>query len=241
MRLRLPPMLVPKTPAQRRATAFVLALLFEILFLLAFFAPFSPFARKTTPALTTISVLPETSTTASTKTPPKAATKAEKTPPPRPVPPPPVVPPLPTKPAWVELSREELSKGDISKVPNRRGEGETGLADSGTSMGPGEGPNGAPLYNAEWYVEPTPGQLALYLPKGGPRPGSALIMCQTAPRYAVENCRSLGENPPGSGLASALRQAAWQFKVVPPRRGGEAIIGAWVKIRFDWVERKGSE
>jgi hypothetical protein len=233
--MRLP---LPSTLRQRRAVAFVLAMLFEVLFLLAFFAPFSPLARKSEPALTTISVLPETSTTASTRSPAKAENRPRKSPTPPPPLPPPVVPPLPSKPAWIEIDRKDLAAGDISKVPNRRGEGQTGLADRGTSMGPGEGPNGAPLYNAEWYVEPTAGELALYLPKGGPRPGSAMIMCQTAPRYRVENCRGLGENPPGSGLASALRQASWQFKVVPPRRGGEAIIGAWVRIRFDWIERK---
>lgn len=225
------------TPLQRRrATAFALALVVEVLFLLAFFAPISPFARKSQPALTTITLLPETETTASTRAPEKARAVERATPPPR-QPPPPVVPPLPNKAAWVELSKADLAAGDIAKLPNRRGEGETGVADSGTSTGPGEGPNGAPLYNAQWHVEPTAGELALYLPKGGSRPGSALIMCQTAPRYRVENCRGLGETPPGSGLASALRQAAWQFKVVPPRRGGQALIGAWVRIRFDWIER----
>jgi hypothetical protein len=231
--------ILPRT--RSRAAAFVLALILEALFLLAFFAPFSPLVRKTTPAMTTISVLPESTAAASTQSPAKAEKKAVKTPPsPRPVPPP-IVPPLPSKPPWVELSRKELAEGDIAKTPNRRGErsgeGETGLADSGTAMGPGEGPNGAPLYNAEWYVEPTPGELALYLPRGGPQPGWALIMCQTAPAYRVENCRSLSESPPGSRLANALRQAAWQFKVRPPRRGGQALIGAWVRIRFDWVER----
>jgi hypothetical protein len=230
------------TPQRRRVVAFVLALAFEVLFLLAFFAPFSPLARKTTPAMTTIALLPEGTTSASTRSPPKAEKKAEKSPPPPlPAMPPPIVPPLPAKPAWIELSRKELAAGDISKVPNskaeRAGEGETGLADSGTAMGPGEGPNGAPLYNAEWYVEPKPSELALYLPAGGPKPGWALIMCQTAPAYRVENCRSLSESPPGSRLANALRQAAWQFKVRPPRRGGQALIGAWVKIRFDWIER----
>jgi len=227
-----------QTLDRRRLVAFMLALAFEVLFLLAFFAPFSPLVRKTSPALTTIEFLPESTTSASTRKPEKAEKKAEKSPPPPlPAPPPPIVPPLPTKPAWVELSRNDLSAGDISKVPNRKGEGETGLADSGTAMGPGEGPNGAPLYNAEWYVEPRPSELALYLPAGGPKPGWAMIMCQTAPAYRVENCRSLSESPPGSRLANALRQAAWQFKVRPPRRGGQALIGAWVKIRFDWIER----
>jgi len=233
-----------QSPSRRRVIAFVLALAFEVLFLLAFFAPFSPLARKTNPALTTIAVLPESTTSASTRSPAKAEQRAVKSPPPprpTPPPPPPIVPPLPTKPAWVELTPKDLAAGDISKVPNRKaeraGEGETGLADSGTAMGPGEGPNGAPLYNAEWYVEPSNAELALYLPKGGPRPGWALIMCQTAPAYRVENCRSLSESPPGSRLANALRQAAWQFKVRPPRRGGQALIGAWVKIRFDWIER----
>jgi protein TonB len=230
-----------QTPDRRRILAFVLALAFEVLFLLAFFVPFSPLVRKTSPALKVIAILPESTTSSSTRSPEKAEKRAVKSPPPPRPAPPPIIPPLPTKSAWVELTPKDLSAGDISKVPNRKaeraGEGETGLADSGTAMGPGEGPNGAPLYNAEWYVEPKPSELALYLPPGGPKPGWALIMCQTAPAYRVENCRSLSESPPGSRLANALRQAAWQFKVRPPRRGGQPLIGAWVKIRFDWIER----
>ena len=229
-------LLLPSSPKRRRVAAFVLALAFEVLFLLAFLTPFSPFQRKTEPAMTTIALRPAEKAQSSTRATAKAKSAHSKAPPPRPLAPNPDAPPPP--PSVVPLSREDFAAGDISKLPSHKGEGETGTQTAGTSYGPGEGPNGAPLYNAEWYREPTPGELALYLPKGGPRPGSALIMCQTAPNYRVENCRGLGETPPGSGLASALRQAAWQFKVRPPRIGGKPIIGAWVRIRFDWYERK---
>lgn len=227
---------LPSSPKRRRVIAFVLALAFEFVFLLAFLTPFSPFQRKTEPALTTMALRPAEKAQSSTRATAKAKSAQSKAPPPRPLAPDPDAPPPP--PRVVPLSREDFAAGDISKLRSNKGDGDRGTQTAGASYGPGEGPNGAPLYNAEWYVEPTGAELALYLPKGGPRPGWALIMCQTAPNYRVENCRGLGEAPPGSGLASALRQAAWQFKVRPPRIGGKPIIGAWVRIRFDWTERK---
>jgi len=130
----------------------------------------------------------------------------------------------------VVMSKEDLAAADISKLGTR---GERGTS-SAVAMGPGEGPGGAHLYKAEWVVEPTHGQLAYYLP-GPVEDGSwAEIACKTIENYRVENCSLLRESPPGSGLARAMRLAAWQFKVRPPRIDGKPLVGTWVRIHFDF-------
>lgn len=130
---------------------------------------------------------------------------------------------------------------DIGKVRGSTDDG-AGDGDAGESVaayGPGEGPGGQRLFNAEWYREPSRAELAGYLPAGAPPGGWALIACRTVENYHVDNCRSLGEGPAGSGLARAMRQAAWQFRVRPPRLGGKTMIGAWVRIRFDFDRQPG--
>jgi len=99
------------------------------------------------------------------------------------------------------------------------------------------GRGGQPLYAAAWYREPTDAELAYYLKGARPGPGYGEVACQTVARYHVDNCEELDETP-GSGLARAVREAAWQFLVLPPRIGGRMQVGTWVRIRIDYTERK---
>lgn len=152
----------------------------------------------------------------------------------KPVPkPPPII--LPSKPAvsaaptpWmVEMSSNEMAAGNISNLPHA----ESGSA--GDSEAIGHAPNGDLMYKAEWAREPTNAELNGYLPKNAAS-GSGLIACKTVANNRVDDCIELGSYPAGSHLASAARQAAWQFHVRPPRKNGKSLIGSWVRIRIDY-------
>ena len=99
------------------------------------------------------------------------------------------------------------------------------------------GAGGQPLYAAQWYREPTDAELGFYAKKARPGPGFAEIACQTVARYHVDHCEEVGESP-GSGLARAMREAAWQFLVIPPRVGGRMQVGTWVLIHISFTEGK---
>ena len=134
----------------------------------------------------------------------------------------------PTKPTpWVEMSKDEMASSDISKLPA------AGSGGGGDSEVVGRGPNGEELYAAEWAREPTDAELAGYLPRNAPE-GYGLIACKTIAGNRVDDCIELEQSPLGSHLASAVRQAAWQFRVRPPRKGGRALVGSWVRIRIDY-------
>lgn len=158
---------------------------------------------------------------------------------PAPVPPPPITPPLPVSvpavPGMILLSPEEFAASDIGSKPRGQRSAESqgnANADSAAAYGPGEGPGGERLYDAEWVREPTRAEMVTYM--GRTQPGWGMIACRTVERNRVENCRELGETP-GSGIARGMRLAAWQFLVRPPRVGGRPQIGAWVRIRFDLI------
>jgi protein TonB len=158
----------------------------------------------------------------------------------RPVPkPPPIV--LPVKPTitpppppaesskpWLEMSKDELAAADVRSLPK------AGAGAEGDSEVVGHGPNGETLYAAEWARHPTDAELGGYLPRNAPD-GFGLIACKTIPHDRVDDCIELEQEPPGSHLASAVRQAAWQFRVRPPRKNGRPMIGEWVRIRIDYI------
>lgn len=167
-------------------------------------------------------------------TPPKPA--APITPPPIKTPPPPPIP-------WnvIPLTHDEMAQADISNKPTRSAEaaasgaasGSDSGQDSASAYGPGAGPGGEQLFDVDWYQRPTDAQLSFYLPPGRRSVGWGEIACRTVARFHVDDCHEIGETP-GSGLARAVREAAWQFLVLPPRIGHRQLIGGWVRIRIDY-------
>lgn len=97
----------------------------------------------------------------------------------------------------------------------------------------GTAPNGEPLYAAEWYREPAAEMMRSYLSTAR-GPGWGLIACRTAPDYRVEDCVGLSEYPEGSQIMRSALAAAWEFRVRPPRRGGQVLVGSWVRIRISY-------
>ena len=97
----------------------------------------------------------------------------------------------------------------------------------------GTAPNGEPLYAAEWYREPDHAMMRAYL-SSARGPGWGLIACRTAPDFRVEDCVALDEYPNGSMITRSALAAAWEFRVRPPRRGGQPLVGSWVRIRISY-------
>jgi len=144
--------------------------------------------------------------------------------------PPPISIPRPLD--MIELTPEEYAEADIGKMPQSAPDSGAGRG-AGDSPEVGRGPSGQILYAAEWRRPPTDTELAGYLPPNAPE-GYGLIACRTVPNYRVEDCVELENYPRGSRLAGAVRQAAWQFQVRPPRINGREMVGEWVRIRIDY-------
>ena len=227
-----------RSPLQRRASGLALAIGVNVglLLLLLTLGRLAPEARKAGEALI-VDLAPQSDSASSWKksqVAEKVATRSETKPLPKP--PPIVLPSKPTiavpqtapeKPApFIEMSSADMAAGDLRNVSKNSGS-------DGDSQVVGTGPNGEVLYAAEWAREPTDAELSGYLPRNAPE-GYGLVACKTIPGDRVEDCIELDQQPRGSHLASAVRQAAWQFRVRPPRKNGVPLIGSWVRIEIDY-------
>src|SRR5215208_2108262 len=219
-------------PLRRRASGLALALGVNVLLLLVLLTlGVIPLPDQLPSRATIVDLIPESHDVAK---PAKAAVKPREMAqslPPRPRKVPPITSPIPAKNPlpMIELSRDDMAAADIGNLP-KAGAGSGGAGDSDEV---GRGPHGEILYAAEWARKPTDAELGGYLPKDAPD-GSGLIACKTIPDNRVDDCVELGNDPPGSHLARAVRQAAWQFRVRPPRKNGRPMIGEWVRIRIDY-------
>jgi len=235
-----------RTPFQRRASGLALAIAVNLGLLLVLWGlgKFAPVAEKPSHSVI-IDLMPESRSAASKQKQPTAPKTAEH-PQPQPLPkPPPIilpakptiaVPPPAKKPVEIlQLSKEEMAAGDISNLPK------TGASGDGDSEVVGHGPNGEVLYAAEWARHPTDAELGGYLPRNAPD-GYGIVACKTVAGDRVEDCIELDQEPHGAHLAAAVRQAAWQFRIRPPRKNGVPLVGSWVSIRIDYerVVRTGS-
>lgn len=236
-----------RVSVRRRGVGIAIALAFEALLIIAILSlgmrSGDPVSRES--RLTTFSLEAESSSARKSATDtaaPSVATERNIVPQiPKPLLPPvnPVSTPPPS-PDYIKVSKADFEAMDLSKIPSNgsgSGAGEAKGAGEGDKdfIGPSRGPGGARLYPVAWYREPTDAELAPYLTNAKFPPGaSAEIACRMIENYHVENCQILGETPRGTGLAKALRLAAWQFLVRPPRIDNKPQLGVWVRIRFDF-------
>ncbi len=225
----------------RSGVALLATILVHILLLLLLLLTRTPLEpKKEERDLATFSVTPDPARKApGEKKQVKKKAPAQSAPPPAAKPIPTPDPPQVAAPSIIPVTRDVFAASNIANLPSHgKGSGSTGTgANSAAVSGPGEGPGGVQLYEAEWYRRPTDMELSGYMPASPPPDGWGLVACRTIENYHVENCQSLGESPPGSGLARAVRQAAWQFLVRPPRIDGKPQVGAWVRIRIDYSRR----
>lgn len=242
---------------RQRAAAFVISVLINllILWILLTLAPRiqgTPGAGKG--ALTTFNVSndnkPKSGEKSAAAAPKQVSASRAKSAVPKPIVQLPILSKNQTYTPFIELSQDDFHKTDISKMPSHPEEASAAASSSsaGGSGAPGDstlaggsGPNGEPLYNAEWYRHPTDAEMNGYMPKRNiPEGAWAEIACKTMPRFHVDECVELGDSPPGYGIGRAIQQAGWQFLVRPPRVGGKTLVGSWVRIHIDFYQKRGS-
>ncbi len=233
-----------RPPLHRRASGLLLALAVNVLLVIALLG-IGVRAPAPKPSSTLIVDLIPEARQAEAQPDRTLTRRLNETRPARTLPPPPRVlaekppPERPIKLDMIELTRAEYRSADIGKMAKAADTSAgSALAGAGDSPVVGRGPNGVTLYAAEWARRPTDTELAGYLPRNAPE-GWGLIACRTVPGNRVEDCVELDNHPRGSRLAAAVRQAAWQFRVKPPRRNGRPLVGEWVRIRIDYKRSSG--
>lgn len=218
-----------RPPLRRRTIGLALALAVNLLLLLALLTlgKFAPEVKKVGQALV-VDLVPQSRKQQTATHQPISRPTVK--PPPVVLPVKPTIIPPPQKPLPIlKMSKQDMAAGDIGNLPKSAADG-SATADSEVV---GRGPHGEVLYAAEWARRPTDTEKTGYLPHN-PQDGFGLIACKTVPDDRVDDCVELAETP-GSHLASAVRQAAWQFRVRPPRKNGVPLVGSWVSIRIDYT------
>ena len=230
----------------RRATALLLALALEIalVLILLTLGHIPPTRRSDGASLSTFTLSPPADTEKPAPAPSrKSVQQARHTE--RALQPPERTQPAPPLPSLIPLSAEDMAMADIAHMPTRPAtpapaKSVAGPVDRGSSADTprmaGTGPNGEPLYAAEWLRKPYDNELSGYLSTAS-GPGWGLIACKTVADFRVEECVVVDEYPEKSDIARAVLAAAWQFRVRPPRRGGRVLLGEWVGIRIDYGVR----
>lgn len=122
-------------------------------------------------------------------------------------------PAAPTTPTYGPVNRPTVMQSDTERV--------------------GTAPNGEPMYAAEWYRRPEEAMMRSYL-SSAHGPGWAMMACRTASEFRVEDCVPLQEYPTGSQIMRSVLAMAWELRVRPPRRGGQVLVGSWVRIRITY-------
>lgn len=233
-------------PLHQRATSLVLAVtitLLMILGLLTLNGRVSGPPRFKGTVMMDFKPDAERADTSTSKVPLKAEPAAAR-PKPAVLPPPPIPMPVPPQepaasPYYIHLTKEENEAadiGNIARVARSDASGQQLASTAGDSRPVGNAPDGQPLYEAQWYRRPTNAEIDAYLPPHMPPVGWGLVACRTVANHHVDDCVELGSSPPGSHLAGAVRQAAWQFLVRAPRLGGKELVGTWVRIRIDYIQ-----
>lgn len=226
-----------RQPLSRRASGLAFALGINLLLLLVLMTlGIIPAPERKPSSATVVDMIPEQHARQQQAASARPRSTPLAKPPPIILPVKPTIQPPPAQPKsapWIEMSHDQMAAADVANLP------QAGPSE-GDSEEVGKGPHGEVLYAAEWARRPTDAELGGYLPRDFPD-GFGLVACRTIPGNRVDDCVELDQWPHGSHLAAAVRQAAWQFRVRPPRKNGRAMIGEWVRIRIDYERISSSQ